>query len=91
MLYFSDKVAHLLVYFVLCGLTYRAIVYQNRFPMLKEWSVLSCLLITIAYGASDEFHQSFVPSRDASVYDLAADALGALLFLLFILLRRQSK
>jgi VanZ family protein len=34
--------------------------------------------ITIVYGVTDEFHQSFVPGRSADAYDLAADAAGAL-------------
>jgi len=29
------------------------------------------------WGASDEWHQSFVPGRDCSVYDLMADVVGA--------------
>jgi hypothetical protein len=36
-------------------------------------SVLFCGL----WGASDEWHQSFVPGRDSSVADLAADVIGA--------------
>ena len=85
----SDEAAHLFVYFVLCGLTYRALKYQNRIPALAKWSMLICLAMTILYGASDEFHQSFVPNRDASVFDLAADSLGALLFLVVVRVKQR--
>jgi VanZ family protein len=36
-------------------------------------------LAAVLYGLSDEVHQSFIPGRDASVGDVVADALGALL------------
>ncbi len=36
-------------------------------------------LLTVLYGISDEFHQRFVPTRDASFADVGADAIGALL------------
>jgi VanZ family protein len=35
--------------------------------------------ITSGYGATDEWHQSFVPGRSADVRDWFADAIGALL------------
>ncbi|HJP40963.1 MAG TPA: VanZ family protein [Dehalococcoidia bacterium] len=39
------------------------------------------LLLTLAgcviYGASDEFHQSFVPGRDADLFDLLLDVVGS--------------
>jgi VanZ family protein len=35
------------------------------------------VLLTVLYGASDEFHQSFVPSRQMDVMDLVADGAGA--------------
>ena len=35
-------------------------------------------VVAVAYGASDEWHQSFVPNRQADLRDLGADAIGAL-------------
>lgn len=35
------------------------------------------ILLASAYGASDEWHQSFVPSRSAEVADWFADTVGA--------------
>jgi VanZ family protein len=46
-------------------------------------SVRCAFLLAVAlaslYGASDEFHQSFVPGRTADVLDWVADTLGAAL------------
>ena len=36
----------------------------------------------VIYGLLDEFHQSFVPSRTASIYDSAIDIAGGLTVLL---------
>ena len=44
-------------------------------PLFK--SGLAALLLAAAYAASDEFHQSFVPSRGASVRDVLIDTCGA--------------
>lgn len=38
---------------------------------------LAAWLLAVAYGISDEFHQSFVPNRHASALDILADAIGA--------------
>lgn len=35
--------------------------------------------VCLVYGILDEFHQSFIPRRDASVFDVLADVIGALL------------
>lgn len=40
----------------------------------RNWYAIG---IATAYGALDEFHQSFVPGRDTSGFDLLADFLGA--------------
>ena len=40
-------------------------------------AVLIVAAFVTLYGATDEFHQSFVPSREASLLDFAVDAIGA--------------
>ncbi len=43
-----------------------------------DWAFLT-LLIAVVFAAIDEFHQIYVPGREASPRDVAIDALGALL------------
>ena len=46
----------------------------------------------MTYGLLDEFHQSFVPSRTASIYDSAIDVAGGLTVLLvFKILGRDRR
>ena len=85
----TDKVVHLLVYLVLCALIYRAFTYQKKFTKLTSWSLAFAVLLTILFGLTDEFHQSFVPNRVSDVLDLTADSAGAFLFWGYKLLRRR--
>jgi VanZ family protein len=39
---------------------------------------LATVAFCVAYGVSDEFHQSFVPGRTPDVADIYADAAGAI-------------
>jgi VanZ family protein len=63
-----------------------------------RWQIKMSILLLIAwvacaiFAASDEFHQSFVPSRTASPTDVMIDTCGALAGLLtcLILARRKS-
>jgi len=48
-----------------------------------DWALLT-LLIAIAYAGLDEWHQSFVPLRQASLRDVATDGVGALLAQAFV-------
>lgn len=66
-----DKVEHFAAYGLLATLICR---------MGLGWrgAVLG-LLLTSAFGASDEWHQSFVPGRSSDVFDWVADTLGATL------------
>ncbi len=73
-----DKILHCLVYGVLASTSLVAINpdYRRRQPLLTCALVIGfCLL----YGISDEFHQSFIPGRMPSFWDIAADGTGALL------------
>lgn len=87
---YADKVVHFVIFLVFCALTDRAIRFQGRFPILSRYHLVFSVIITIAYGVLDEGHQLFVPNRDASLRDLAADAVGAALYvLLFLALSRR--
>ena len=78
--FISDAAAHTLEFGVMAVLVYRLLrSYEVRAAPLLWIAVLA---ITALYGASDEFHQSFVPGRDPSWLDVASDAVGAVIGLL---------
>ena len=45
----------------------------------------------VSYALGDEFHQSFVPSRTASIYDSMIDGFGGLAALCLVRIRSQSR
>ena len=45
--------------------------------MALPWLWMAALALTIAFAASDELHQAFVPGRVPSWLDLGFDGLGA--------------
>lgn len=67
----QDKLLHFLAYFVMGALAAHAI-YPGSVKKRFWWA----LFLASAYGASDEFHQSFVPGRDVDVLDWVADTAG---------------
>jgi VanZ family protein len=76
------KGMHLSEYAVLTLLLLRAAVCMTN---LKRSTPVLCLSVWVAcvfVAATDEFHQTFVRSRDASVRDLMIDSAGAILGLL---------
>lgn len=89
----ADKVAHFAAYAGLGALLCRAYLGSGLAGSAALW--LAALTASL-YGASDEWHQSFVPNRSADAADWLADSLGAsigaALFLLFLRLwdRRAS-
>lgn len=67
----SDKVAHAAAYGIHSGAAWIAL------PGGRKWRALGAVAIAAAWGALDEYHQSFVPNRSADVHDWVADAIGA--------------
>jgi VanZ family protein len=72
-----DYVLHFLAYAALYVAVFWA-VHEGLTPARNRGGYWLPAVITILYGISDEYHQSFIPSRDASVLDVGTDALGAL-------------
>jgi VanZ family protein len=69
------KAGHVLEYFVLATLAWRALN-----PDSAAWvraGVLSMALVLFV-AASDEFHQSFVPSRTSALTDVGYDFIGGM-------------
>jgi VanZ family protein len=69
-----ERGGHLGVYAVLALLLWR-VTRRGRW----NWWVAAVIAFACAvlYGASDEFHQGFVPGRTPDALDLTVDAVGA--------------
>jgi VanZ family protein len=81
--YVWDKLLHTIGYVGLGVLALRAFHGGLVRPRLRP--TLLAAVTVIAWGISDEFHQSFVPGRDASALDVVADAVGMTLAVLAVL------
>lgn len=64
---------HLVAYYILCLLVYFALNKTFKPKRNFLWSII----LSVLYGITDEFHQSFVPSRYPDVFDLMNDFIGA--------------
>lgn len=84
------KAAHFAEYAILAFLAARAFRTAPREFLRTRWFWVS-LLFVVAYSLSDEFHQSFVPERTASIYDSMIDSVGGLVALLLLAFRNRSK
>ena len=83
------KLGHWSEYFILARLLVGAVTGQ--FPLWKpSRHLLWSLLLAILYAAGDEWHQSFVPSRSASIFDVLIDSFGALCGALWFERRKQN-
>jgi len=77
------KAAHLTEYAILALLVWRAL-HQSK-TGLPAWSwpkVLGTLLVVFLYASTDEFHQTFVPTRTGQFSDVVIDTVGGTIGLL---------
>jgi VanZ family protein len=79
--FLTRKLAHFTEYAILAFLARRAFVSSTKEFIRHRWFELGLLVVTI-YALGDEYHQSFVPSRTASIYDSAIDIAGGFFVLL---------
>jgi VanZ family protein len=75
---FIRKAGHVIEYFILSILLFRAFRGDSSQSWNWRWASLAVIMV-IFYAAGDEFHQSFVPSQEASVKDVATDTAGGIL------------
>jgi VanZ family protein len=84
---FADKLVHLLAYGVLASLIY----FAREKSRVIFHPIFIPFVIAFLHGVSNEIHQHFVPGREADVFDVLADALGALVFPLGIHVKKHGR
>ena len=84
----TRKLAHFMEYALLAFLAARAFRTSSNSSLHQHWFLISFILVAV-YALIDEYHQSLVPSRTASVLDSLIDMAGGLTMLLAI--RRRNK
>lgn len=77
----DDKIAHMIAYGVLAAAVIASFAPHMR--QSKSTVVVGlAFIVSLLYGVSDEFHQSFIPGRFSSGADILADGAGAALICL---------
>jgi VanZ family protein len=88
--YLIRKAAHFTEYAVFAFLAARALAGSSMRVLRRSWFIISLLLV-ISYALLDEYHQSLVVVRTASIYDSLIDIAGGLTALLLYALWRWRK
>lgn len=81
----SNHTGHFIGYAILGSLALRAFAgarWRGVTARAAGWSVL----LSSAYGVTDELHQTLVPNRTPAVDDWAADTAGAVIAVLAVLI-----
>jgi len=79
---YFDKFLHLIEYAIFGILAARAFKSSGQEVLYKNFIILA-ILASVAYGASDEFHQLFVSCRSCDAFDVTADLIGGTIGAIF--------
>lgn len=72
------KAAHITEYFILTRL-YLGAINRGGPAALANRPLFWAAVLAVAFAATDEFHQTFVPSRTGTPIDVGIDAIGVTL------------
>jgi len=86
----ARKIAHFTEYAILAFLAARAFRTSPKAALANRW-FLAAFAVVIIYALIDEYHQSYVPSRTASIYDSLIDMSGGLVMLLILHRRHKNR
>jgi len=79
-----DKIAHLLLFGVQAFLVWIALELPYRIPRSSTASIIWAASITMVYGISSEIYQEVATTRMADIYDVLANAIGILVFIVAV-------
>jgi Predicted integral membrane protein len=77
------KAGHLTAYGILSALWFRAFRSGQALSWRPRWAAWAVAL-AVAVASTDEWHQSFIPSRTGTIHDVFLDAGGAILAQLLV-------
>jgi VanZ family protein len=83
----TRKTGHVVEYFILGLLLFHACRGDSSQVWRTRWAIYTVIGV-ILYAVSDEFHQSFVATRGASLVDVAIDSAGGVFSQIVIMFRR---
>ncbi len=72
---YASSLAHIFLYIILTFLIANALTTAK---VKFKHALLNAFIIAIIYGALDEWHQAFVPGREARLSDWLLDIVGSL-------------
>ena len=70
-----DKLAHFIEYYFFGVLVCRWLL-NHKSNFVRRHALFMTLLVGMCYSAGDEWHQSFIPGRVASIWDALFDTVG---------------